>query len=54
MLKEKIKPKYLFDPFLKKPFFKNNLIFSYKKQDFLKFLNNSTFYSLYCKRRRKI
>ena len=43
ILKEKkIKPKYLFDPFLKKPFFKNNLIFSYKKQDFLKFLKNST------------
>lgn len=43
MLNEKkIKPKYLFDPFLKKPYFKNNLIFSSKKTDFVKFLKDST------------
>ena len=43
MLKEKkIYPKYLFDPFLKKPIFKSNLIFSNKKKDFEIFLKNSS------------
>lgn len=42
LIEKKIKPKYLFDPFLKKPYFKNNLIFSYKKNDFIKFLKDSS------------
>ena len=43
MLKEKkIYPKYLFDPFLNKPIFKSNLIFSNKKKDFKIFLKNSS------------
>ena len=43
MLKEKkINPKFLFDPFQKKPYFKNNLIFFYKKKDFKNFVSNST------------
>ena len=43
LLKEKkINAKYLFDPFLKKPLFQNNLIFSNKKKDFLKFLSDTT------------
>ena len=38
MLKEKkIYPKYLFDPFLNKPIFKSNLIFSNKKKKILKY-----------------
>ena len=39
---QNIKPKYLFDPFLKKPRFKNNLIFSHKKKDFLRFLSDAS------------
>ena len=47
ILKEnKKKPKYLFDPFLKKIPFKNNLIFSSSVEVFKKFIKNSKYFAV--------
>jgi acetyltransferase EpsM len=47
MLKElKKSPKYMFDPFGIKPFFKSSLIFSNKINDFKIFLKNSKYFSV--------
>ena len=45
MLRESNKiPKYIFDPFSKKPYFKNKSIFSNSTIDFKKFVKNSKFF----------